>query len=110
MFWRTVTVERNGKTGEFEVVSLHVRAPARVRLTADQAKPRAHNLKAVKIQADGAGEYEVVRPIEFKLGETFGVNGAVSTRKELVAAAEKEFRRIQKLRAKEHWDERWPTT
>ena len=103
--WRNLTVERNGKTGE--VVSLHVRSPARVRLTAEQAKSRAHNLKPIKIEADGAGEYEVVKPIEFKLGETFGVNGTVSTRKELVAEAEKEFKRIRKLRDKEVWSDYW---
>ena len=107
MFWRTLTVEC-GKENKLEA-TLHVRAPARVRLTADQAKPRAHNLKAVKIEDDGVGEYEVVKPIEFKVGETFRVNGTVSTRKELIVEAEKEFRRIQKLRSKEVWNEYWPT-
>ena len=48
-----------------------------VGLSAEQAKSRAHNLKPVKPGKDGAGEYEVVHPIQFKRGETFGFSGQV---------------------------------
>lgn len=44
----------------------------RVKLTKDQARRRAHLLAAV----DGKeGEFDVVRPIQFKVGETFGFEG-----------------------------------
>jgi hypothetical protein len=46
-----------------------------VGLSAAQAKTRAHNLKPVKTGNDGAGEYEIVNPIQFKRGEVFGFGG-----------------------------------
>lgn len=39
-------------------------------LTKEQAMPRAHNLKEI-----GKGRYEVVKPVEFKIGETIGYEG-----------------------------------
>jgi len=38
-----------------------------IELTEAQAQPRLHNLKAL-----GGGKFEVLRPVEFKRGETFG--------------------------------------
>lgn len=54
-----------------EGAPLNVNA-GRVKLTKDQARRRAHLLAAV----DGKeGEFDVVRPIQFKVGETFGFEG-----------------------------------
>lgn len=44
----------------------------RVRIDADQAKTRAHNLKPT-----GEGVFEIVHPIQFKRGERFGWDGEV---------------------------------
>lgn len=49
-----------------------------VGLSAEQAKTRSHNLKAIKVDKKGAGEYEVVNPIQFKRGETFAYSGEMS--------------------------------
>lgn len=57
----------------------------RVGLSADQAKARLHNLKAVQGQVDDkpesktyrAGVYEVVQSVQFKRGEEFGYSGEV---------------------------------
>lgn len=48
-----------------------------VQLTREQAKPRLHNLKPVKVDKDGAGVYSVEQPIQFKRGEKFGYDGQV---------------------------------
>jgi hypothetical protein len=56
-----------------------------VGLSPDQARTRLHNLMPVKGKVDtregsktrGAGEYEVVNPIQFKRGEEFGYSGQV---------------------------------
>jgi hypothetical protein len=55
-----------------------------VRLTAEQARPRRHNLKALNVTHDGAGEYEVVAPIQFKRGETFLFEGQALTRDQVI--------------------------
>lgn len=47
-----------------------------VQLTAAQAKTRLHNLKLVKAGKE-SGVYEVVQPIQFKAGETFGFDGVM---------------------------------
>lgn len=50
---------------QFEVIDRAARLSAgRVKLTAAQAKPRAHALKAL-----GGGVFEIVQPVEFKRGE-----------------------------------------
>lgn len=48
-----------------------------VKLSAEQARARLHNLKAVDTKKDGSGVYQVVQPIQFKRGETFGFDGDV---------------------------------
>jgi len=41
-----------------------------VLLTEAQAKPRAHNLTSL-----GKNRYEIIKPVEFKLGEEIGYEG-----------------------------------
>lgn len=65
---------------------LYVVGSGRVELSAAQAKTRAHNLKAVLVGQDGAGEYEVVNPVQFKRGEEFGFDGKVGKDGVLTAA------------------------
>ena len=48
-----------------------------VKLSAEQARARLHNLKAVDTKKDGSGVYQVTNPIQFKRGETFGFDGDV---------------------------------
>jgi len=56
---------------KYEIVNQAARIPAGVLvLTKHQAVPRAHNLKAL-----GKDRYEVVNPVEFKIGETIGYEG-----------------------------------
>lgn len=43
-----------------------------VSLTDEQAADRMHNLKKA-----GKGRYEILRPVEFKVGETLGYEGEV---------------------------------
>lgn len=49
-----------------------------VKLSAEQARPRMHCLKAVKVDEKGAGTYQVLTPIQFKRGESFGFDGEAS--------------------------------
>jgi len=44
----------------------------KLELTEAQAKPRAHSLKRVKGEA---GIYEIIEPVEFKVGEIIGFDG-----------------------------------
>jgi len=53
-----------------------------VRLTGKQANRREHALEPM-----GKGEYRIMTPIQFKLNEKFGYNGAVG--KELAVGLEK---------------------
>ncbi len=46
-----------------------------VELDEDQARRRIHNLKEV-----GKGIFEIVNPIQFKVGEKFGYDGEVNAR------------------------------
>jgi len=43
-----------------------------LRLEKDQAKTRAHNLKLINPKA---GTYEIINPVEFKVGEVIGYDG-----------------------------------
>ena len=47
-------------------------AAGKVVLSAEQARSRLHNLAALNAGERGDGVYEIVKPIEFKRGETFG--------------------------------------
>ena len=47
-------------------------AAGKVVLSAEQARSRLHNLAALDAGERGDGVYEIVNPIEFKRGETFG--------------------------------------
>lgn len=49
---------------------LNISAGAKVRLSADQAKPRAHKLEAVK---GSRGLFVATAPLQFKTGEKLGV-------------------------------------
>jgi len=63
------------KTITVQDASLNVNS-GRVSLSGAQWKARAMNLKAVEADAKtGAGIYEVMNPIQFKKGETFGFDG-----------------------------------
>lgn len=53
-----------------EVINLHV---GHVALDEDQARRRIHNIKEVK-----NGVYEIINPIQFKIGEKFGYEGEVN--------------------------------
>ncbi len=65
---RAVTVEAVSYTVSSGIIGI----------TGAQAKTRLHNLKPVKVDAKtGDGEYEVLRPVQFKLGEKFGFSGQV---------------------------------
>lgn len=66
-----------------------------VGLTAEQARARAHNLKAVKVGKDGAGEYEVRNMIQFKRGESFGYSGEVGKNGQLTDRDAEELRRME---------------
>lgn len=57
---------------KYQVIENHVEIGAgRVMLDADQFKARSHNLRA--IGPDGV--CEIVKPVQFKLGEVFGFDG-----------------------------------
>lgn len=57
---------------KYQVIEKHIEIGAgRVMLDADQFKTRSHNLSA--IGPDGV--CEIVKPIQFKVGETFGFDG-----------------------------------
>ena len=55
-----------------EVVNLQF---GRVKLTAEQAAPRMHCLSGKKNQKSGV--FEIVKPIQFKVGESFGYDGDI---------------------------------
>jgi hypothetical protein len=57
-----------------------------VRLSAAQAKVRAHAVKLVKGEKDG-GIYEVTAQVQFKVGERFGFNGRLGKNGQLVVDA-----------------------
>ena len=45
-------------------------------ISAEQAKPREHNLMPLDVdEKTGAGAYEVLQPIQFKNGEVFEFDG-----------------------------------
>lgn len=46
----------------------------RLKLTPDQARTRAHNLTPVNATS---GVYEIVKPVQFKRGESFGYDGDI---------------------------------
>lgn len=48
-----------------------------IKLSAAQAKTRLSALATVDVKEDGAGIYTVLKPIQFKAGETFGYDGEV---------------------------------
>lgn len=48
-----------------------------IELTAAQAKTRLAALGAAEVNKSGAGVYIVLKPIQFKAGETFGYDGEV---------------------------------
>ena len=50
-------------------------ASGRVKLTPEQYKTRAHNLMPVNA---AAGVYEIVKPVQFKRGESFGYDGILT--------------------------------
>lgn len=50
-------------------------ASGQVKLTPDQYKTRAHNLAPVNA---AAGVYEIVKPVQFKRGESFGFDGSLT--------------------------------
>ncbi len=57
---------------KYQVVEKHIEIGAgRVMLDADQFKTRSHNLS----KPDADGVCEIVKPIQFKAGETFGFDG-----------------------------------
>ena len=57
---------------KYQVIEKHVEIGAgRVMLDADQFKTRSHNLRAIGHD----GVYEIVNPVQFKFGETFGFDG-----------------------------------
>lgn len=58
---------------------------SRVKLTAEQFRPREHALRDI----DKGGTYEIVQPIEFKLGETFEYSGDFGKGMDAVVAAVK---------------------
>ena len=72
-----------------------------VALTAQQAKVRAHNLKPVHVEKDGAGEYEVVNLIQFKRGESFGYSGEVGKGGVLSDRDAEELRRMEQAETAE---------
>jgi len=49
-----------------------------VALSKEQLAGRLHALRAVKVEKNGAGTYQVQAPIQFKRGERFGFDGEVS--------------------------------
>ena len=58
---------------KYEITERSARfATGKLELTDVQAKPRMHNLKPVKGEV---GVYEVVEPVEFKVGEIVGFDG-----------------------------------
>jgi ABC-type phosphate transport system auxiliary subunit len=66
-----------------------------VALTAEQAKARLHNLKPVKVERNGAGEYEVVNQLQFKKGESFGYSGVVGKNGQLSDKDAEDLRRME---------------
>lgn len=65
-------------------------------LVGEQAKARMHNLKAVKVdKKTGDGEYEIVNPIQFKRGESFGFSGETSKNGVLSDPEAEELRRME---------------
>lgn len=61
---------------EYQVTAVAVTIhEGRVRMTADQARRRRHHTRPVEGQKD---VFDVVRPFQFKRGETFGYDGEVS--------------------------------
>ena len=75
-----------------------------VGLSAEQAKTRLHNLKPITGKVDerkdsktrGAGEYEVVNPVQFKRGETFGYSGEVGKTGQLRDPEAEELKRMER--------------
>lgn len=58
---------------QYEVTARTITLNAgRVKLTDAQARDRAHNLRHI-----GGGAYEILRPINFKMGEKLGFDGDV---------------------------------
>ncbi len=80
-----------------------------VGLSAEQAKTRLQNLKPVKGKVDdrkdsktfGAGEYEVMRPIQFKSGEKFGYSGMLAKNGELHDPEAEELQRMERAESTE---------
>lgn len=65
---RAVTVE----------ATVYTVSSGNIGITGAQAKTRLHNLKPVRVdKKSGDGEYEVLRPVQFKRGEKFGFSGQV---------------------------------
>lgn len=69
-----------------------------VQLNADQARRRKPFIKPVKVSKDGAGVYDVMIPIMFKVGEEFGFDGDVGKNGVL---ADPEAERLAALAAEE---------
>ena len=44
-----------------------------ITLTKKQASDRAHNLKAIKVDKEGNGLYEITGHVQFKAGEIIGI-------------------------------------
>ncbi|MFA6121916.1 MAG: hypothetical protein WCT35_04885 [Sideroxydans sp.] len=87
-------------TDKFKVTAVSARLHAGVLvLTKEQARPRRHNLKEV-----GKGRYEIVNPVEFKLGEEFGYEGelpkALALNLTSAADAEKAAKKAAEAEAK----------
>jgi len=55
---------------EYKVEKIVSFAGGLIGLSANQAKRRKHNLKPVKLDDAGAGVYEIINPVQFKVGET----------------------------------------
>lgn len=54
-------------------------ANGQITLSADQAKTRLHQIRPVKVSKETlAGVYEIVIPVQFKQGESFGYDGELN--------------------------------
>lgn len=77
------------------VQSMNVNS-GQVKLSAEQAAVRRHALRAIDVNAKtGAGVYEVLQPIQFKRGESFGFDGEISKAGVLSDPAAEELARLE---------------